>query len=193
MKKIASTIATIWRLSIPYFRSEDRWPGRILLAAVIAMELSLVALNVILNIWYNLFYNTLQDRNWNGFVRAILIFCALTAIYIVLAVYKTYLTQWLQIRWRRWMTQAYLQQVAQRCQPLSHAASWRYRRQSGSAHCRGHKVVRRLHAANRHRRVKFNRQLLFIRRHFVGSFPRKHRCICSVRKSRSPAIWCGLR
>src|SRR5262249_12912556 len=29
---------------------------------------------------------------------------------IVLAVYKTYLTQWLQIRWRRWMTQAYLQQ-----------------------------------------------------------------------------------
>jgi putative ATP-binding cassette transporter len=109
LKKIASTIATIWRLSIPYFRSEDRWPGRILLAAVIAMELSLVAVNVVLNLWYNRFYNTLQDRDWNAFVSAILFFCVLAAIYIVLAVYKTYLTQWLQIRWRRWMTQAYLQ------------------------------------------------------------------------------------
>jgi vitamin B12/bleomycin/antimicrobial peptide transport system ATP-binding/permease protein len=110
LKKIASTIATIWRLSVPYFNSEDRWPGRILLAAVIAMELSLVAVNVILNLWYNRFYNTLQDRDWNAFISAILFFCVLAATYIVLAVYKTYLTQWLQIRWRRWMTQAYLQQ-----------------------------------------------------------------------------------
>ncbi len=110
MKKIASTIATVWRLSVPYFRSEDRWPGRILLAAVIAMELALVAVNVVLNLWYNRFYNALQDRNWNSFISLILFFCALAAVYIVLAVYKTYLTQWLQIRWRRWMTQRYLQQ-----------------------------------------------------------------------------------
>jgi vitamin B12/bleomycin/antimicrobial peptide transport system ATP-binding/permease protein len=110
LKKIASTIATVWRLSIPYFRSEDRWPGRILLAAVIVMELALVAVNVILNLWYNRFYNALQDRNWNAFISLILFFCALAAVYIVLAVYKTYLNQWLQIRWRRWMTQTYLQQ-----------------------------------------------------------------------------------
>ena len=110
MKRLASTIAAIWRLSVPYFYSEDRWPGRILLAAVIAMELSLVALNVILNLWYNRFYNTLQDRNWSAFISAILFFCVLAATYIVLAVYKTYLTQWLQIRWRRWMTQTYLRQ-----------------------------------------------------------------------------------
>ena len=110
MNSLASTIATIWRLSMPYFRSEDRWPGRILLAGVIAMELSIVALQVILNLWYNRFYNTLQDRDWNGFVRAILFFCVLAAIYTVVAVYQTYLNQWLQIRWRRWMTQTYLRQ-----------------------------------------------------------------------------------
>jgi vitamin B12/bleomycin/antimicrobial peptide transport system ATP-binding/permease protein len=110
VRRLALTIADIWRLSIPYFRSDDRWPGRILLAAVIAMELALVAVNVVLNLWYNRFYNTLQDRDWNAFISAILFFCVLAAIYIVLAVYKTYLTQWLQIRWRRWMTQTYLQQ-----------------------------------------------------------------------------------
>jgi putative ATP-binding cassette transporter len=110
VKKLASTIATIWRLSIPYFRSDDRWAGRILLGAVIVIELSLVAMQVILNEWYNRFYNTLQDHNWDAFVSAILFFCVLAAVYTVLAVYQLYLTQWLQIRWRRWMTQTYLHQ-----------------------------------------------------------------------------------
>jgi vitamin B12/bleomycin/antimicrobial peptide transport system ATP-binding/permease protein len=110
LKRLLSTLATIWQLSVPYFRSEDRWPGRILLAAVIGIELSMVAITVVLNQWYNGFYNTLQDRNWDGFVRYILVFCALAAVYTVFAVYQTYLNRWLQIRWRRWMTQTYLRQ-----------------------------------------------------------------------------------
>ncbi len=110
MKRLASTLATIWRLSVPYYRSEDRWAGRVLLAAVIGIELSLVALTVILNQWYNRFYNTLQDRNWDAFVNALLFFCAIAAIWTVLAVYQNYLNLWLQIRWRRWMTQTYLRQ-----------------------------------------------------------------------------------
>ena len=110
MKRLAATFATIWRLSIPYFRSEDRWPGRILLGAVVGIELSIVAITVILNQWYNRFYNTLQDHNWPAFISAILFFCVLAAIYTVLAVYQNYLNLWLQIRWRRWMTQTYLRQ-----------------------------------------------------------------------------------
>ena len=108
VKNLVSTIATIWRLSLPYFRSEDRWPARILLAAVVTLELSIVGIQVILNQWYNRFYNTLEDRDWNAFVSAILFFCVLAAIYTVVAVYQVYLNQWLQIRWRRWMTQNYL-------------------------------------------------------------------------------------
>jgi putative ATP-binding cassette transporter len=34
----------------------------------------------------------------------------LAAVFTVLAVYQNYLNQWLQIRWRRWMTQTYLRQ-----------------------------------------------------------------------------------
>ena len=110
MKNFVSTIAVVWRLSTPYFRSEDRWPGRLLLGGVIAVELTMVALQVILNQWYNRFYNTLQDHDWNGFVSAVVFFCGLAAVYTVVAVYQTYLNQWLQIRWRRWMTQTYLRQ-----------------------------------------------------------------------------------
>jgi len=110
VKRLAATLATIGRIALPYFRSEDRWPGRILLGSVIGLELSVVAIHVILNYWYNGFYNTLQDRNWSGFVQYILFFCVLATIYTVVVVYQNYLNLWLQIRWRRWMTQTYLRQ-----------------------------------------------------------------------------------
>jgi vitamin B12/bleomycin/antimicrobial peptide transport system ATP-binding/permease protein len=108
VSRLASTLAIIFRLARPYFFSEDRWAGRVLLTAVIVIELSIVAINVMLNQWNNRFYNALQERNWDTFVSELLFFCALAGTYIVLAVYKLYLNQWLQIRWRRWMTQQYL-------------------------------------------------------------------------------------
>ena len=108
MSRLLSTLAIIWRLARPYFFSEDRWAGRVLLGTVIAIELSVVAINVMLNQWNNRFYNALQERNWDAFIYEIGFFCVLAAIYIVLAVYQLYLNQWLQIRWRRWMTQHYL-------------------------------------------------------------------------------------
>ena len=108
MSGLMSTLAIVWRIAIPYFRSEDRWAGRVLLAAVILIELGLVSINVLLNQWNNRFYNALQERNWDAFVSELLYFCVLAAIFIVLAVYQLYLNQWLQIRWRRFMTSRYL-------------------------------------------------------------------------------------
>jgi putative ATP-binding cassette transporter len=105
---LLSTLAIIWRLARPYFSSEDRWAGRTLLAAVIAIELSTVTIAVLINQWNARFYNALQDRNWDTFVSELLFFCGLAATFVVLAAYQLYLNQWLQIRWRRWMTKQYL-------------------------------------------------------------------------------------
>ena len=109
MRGMFSTLAIIWRLASPYFRSEDRWAGRVLLAAVIAIELAIVGINVLLNSWNNSFYNALQDKNWDAFVYQLGYFCVLATAYIFLAVYQLYLNQWLQIRWRRWLTRTYLE------------------------------------------------------------------------------------
>ena len=103
-----STLAIVWRIASPYFYSEDRWAGRILLAAVVAIELSIVGLNVLLNSWNNAFYNALQDKDWDAFVYQLGYFCVLATAFILLAVYQHYLNQWLQIRWRRWLTETYL-------------------------------------------------------------------------------------
>ena len=110
MTRFLTTLATIWRLAIPYFRSEDRWPGRLLLGAIISMELGVVGISVLINQWNARFYNALQDRNWDNFVSELLFFCMLAAVFIVVRVYQLYLNQWLQIRWRRWMTERYVGQ-----------------------------------------------------------------------------------
>ncbi|MGC1993341.1 MAG: ABC transporter ATP-binding protein/permease [Pseudolabrys sp.] len=108
MRGLSSTLAIVWRIASPYFYSEDRWAGRILLAAVVAIELSIVGLNVLLNSWNNAFYNALQDKDWDAFVYQLGYFCVLATAFILLAVYQLYLNQWLQIRWRRWLTETYL-------------------------------------------------------------------------------------
>src|ERR1700716_1248029 len=108
VNNIRSTLAAVWRIAAPYFRSEDKWAGRGLLAAVIAIELAVVFLNVLFNRWNNAFYNALQERNQAVFTYQIGYFCVLAAFWIGLKVYQLYLNQWLQIRWRRWMTDRYL-------------------------------------------------------------------------------------
>jgi vitamin B12/bleomycin/antimicrobial peptide transport system ATP-binding/permease protein len=108
VNNIRSTLATVWRIAAPYFRSEDKWAGRGLLAAVIAIELMVVFLTVLFNRWNNVFYNALQEHNQAVFTYQIGYFCVLAAFWIGLKVYQLYLNQWLQIRWRRWMTARYL-------------------------------------------------------------------------------------
>ncbi len=108
MKNIRATLAIVWRIAIPYFRSEDKWAGLGLLAAVVAMELALVAINVLVNQWQNRFYSALQAYDLDQFVREIWIFLGLAFTFVALAVYKLYLNLWLQIRWRQWLTRHYL-------------------------------------------------------------------------------------
>jgi putative ATP-binding cassette transporter len=108
VKKIRSTLAIVWRIAIPYFNSEDKTAGRLLLGSVIALQLASVGGDVLINAWRNRFYNALQEKDWDGFVREMIIFCVLAGVTVLLSVYQTYLTQWLQIRWRRWMTSRYL-------------------------------------------------------------------------------------
>jgi len=108
VNNIRSTLATVWRIAAPYFRSDDKLAGRTLLAAFVSTELTGVALDVLLNQWNNRFYNALQEKDWDSFVREIGVFSLLAACNVVVGIYQLYLNQWLQIRWRRWMTKRYL-------------------------------------------------------------------------------------
>lgn len=97
-----------WVLARPYWFSEERHSARALLAVIVALYLGIVFINVEINQWQNAFYNAIQDRNQPEFMRQLLKFGGLAAAYIVMAVYAFYLRQLLQIRWRRWLTERYL-------------------------------------------------------------------------------------
>ena len=109
MPRLRSTLATVWRLAHPYFFSEDRFAGRVLLAAVIAIELATIGINVLINQWNNAFYDAVQERNWDVFIWQLEYFTMLATCWVIFKVYQTYLQQWLLIRWRQWMTVQYLE------------------------------------------------------------------------------------
>lgn len=98
----------VWRLLKPYWISEEKWRARGLLAAVIVLALGLVYLNVLFNDWNRDFYNALENKDFAVFKQQLWRFSYLAFTYIVVAIYKIYLTQALEIRWRSWMTQHYM-------------------------------------------------------------------------------------
>jgi putative ATP-binding cassette transporter len=128
--RLGSVLLAAWRLAWPYFASERKWFARLLLAAIVALRLSLVGMSVILSYWNRAFYNALQEKDWDSFVSLLFLgrrnadgfmpgFCAVAALFILVAVYRTYLTQWLTIGWREWMTGRLQGQW------LTHHAYWR--------------------------------------------------------------------
>lgn len=101
-------LVRVWKLTKPFWVSEERWIARGLLAAVVALSLLLVYLQVLFNFWGNQFYNSLQERQEEDFWALIAYFCFLAACHIAVAVYANYLQSLLKLRWRRWLTEVYV-------------------------------------------------------------------------------------
>ncbi len=106
--RLRSFLRDLWRLTRPYWASEEKWIARGLLAAVVALDLGTVFVTVEINQWQASFFNALENKNQTEFMRLLGVFSALALSYIVMAVYQLYLTQMLQIKWRRWLTDRYL-------------------------------------------------------------------------------------
>jgi putative ATP-binding cassette transporter len=97
-----------WAMVRPYWWSEDRWAAWGLLLVVVALTVAMVYINVLFNQWNSAFFNALQERNQDAFLHQLFVVSWLVAIFILFAVYQTYLRQMLEIRWRRWLTERYL-------------------------------------------------------------------------------------
>jgi vitamin B12/bleomycin/antimicrobial peptide transport system ATP-binding/permease protein len=119
MPKLRPFLRDVWHLSRPYYRSEEKWSAWGLLLSIVSLRLLLVGMTVILSFWNREFFNSLQDKDFAAFFGLLFVyrrtpsgfmpgFCEIAAVYILVAVYYTYLSQWLQIRWRRWLTVRFL-------------------------------------------------------------------------------------
>ncbi len=108
MSTFRQFLRDLWSLTKPYWTSEDRGRAFLLLGVIVALNLGLVFINVLLNKWNAAFYDALQNKDYDEFVHQLYIFCGYAAVFILIAVYQIYLNQMLQIRWRRWLTENYL-------------------------------------------------------------------------------------
>ena len=106
----SNTLRQFWALIRAYWWSSEKVSARLLLFGVVALTLGMVFMNVQINLWQNQFFNALQDKNQPQFYRQLLRFVGLASVWVVMSVYAQYLTQTLQLRWRRWLTQEYLEE-----------------------------------------------------------------------------------
>jgi putative ATP-binding cassette transporter len=106
--RLRRLLPNAWAMIRPYWSSEDRWAGWGLLLVVIALSLGMVYINVLFSQWNNAFYNALQNKNQPDFVHQLIRVIWLVGLMMFFAVYQLYLSQMLQIRWRRWLTERYL-------------------------------------------------------------------------------------
>jgi len=98
----------LWRLTRPYWFSEDRWAARGLFAVVLGLTIGGVYLEVLFNSWNNDFYNALQEKDEATFWTQFGVFGWLAMLFIANFVATRYFSLWLQIRWRDWLTKRYV-------------------------------------------------------------------------------------
>jgi vitamin B12/bleomycin/antimicrobial peptide transport system ATP-binding/permease protein len=105
---LRSILRQALRVAMPYFRSEERWIACGLLLSIVSAQLALVGIAVATNYWRNAFFQTLQEKDWPGFLQQFWVYSIIGVGFILATVYQRYLTQWLTIRWRRWLTAKFL-------------------------------------------------------------------------------------
>ena len=118
MRRFGRFLADIWVLTVPYLRSEEKWSAWGLLLLVFGANFLLVRINVVLNLNGGAWVNALQQYDEASFFRLMLTyepnpdgpfgiipgFIPLLVLALIIWANGRYFRQWLEIRWRRWLT-----------------------------------------------------------------------------------------
>src|ERR1700682_3124498 len=97
-------LTAFWALAKPYWVSAQRAKGLTLLVTVVGLVLAMVWMEVQFNDWNRDFYNTFEQKDQAEFFRQLGRLALLAGTWIIMAVYRQYLQQMLQIEWRTWLT-----------------------------------------------------------------------------------------
>ena len=106
-------LRAFWALTKPYWVSDQRAKALTLLVTVVVLALAMVYMEVQFNYWNRDFYNTFENRDQAEFFRQLGKFGLLAVIWIVMAVYRLWFLQMLQIEWRTWLTDHFLKEWMQ--------------------------------------------------------------------------------
>lgn len=102
-------LAQVWSLAHPYWRSDEKRIAWLLLGLVVGLNYLIVEVAVLYSNWNRDFFNLMQNEEWNNFWNMLGQFVLIMAVYTVVDFTEEYLRRTLRIRWRRWLTHAFLQ------------------------------------------------------------------------------------
>ncbi len=103
-----SLLHEAWRIARVYWTSEEKWSACGLLGLIVAINLGNVYVCLQMNGWNRGFYNALQIFDSGELLRQLGWFFLIASSGVTLTVTALYFNQMLQIRWRRWLTEKYV-------------------------------------------------------------------------------------
>ena len=169
MDRVIVALRTFLTLALPYFRSEDRWRARALLAGVIGAELGLVYVAVTVIQWNARFFNALEARDWDGFKRELFVFGLHHARRDRRdRLRSTYFGQTLHHPLAALADRALRRDLDGGGPPLPPALRRQHGRQHPSAHRQRRAAVPPAHARARHRAAQQRGRAVLLRVHPVG-------------------------
>lgn len=105
---ITSGPYTGWQLIKAFWQSNQRFMAYVSFSVIMLMTVIIVGFDLVFNFWYKHFYDALQAYNMHDTVRLLGFFCILAFFWIVLQVYRFYISQLFGLRWRRWLTEQFI-------------------------------------------------------------------------------------
>jgi putative ATP-binding cassette transporter len=105
----------LWQLTRTYWASADARKGALLLAGAIVLELGAVYGNLRLSDAERGFMDALQDQQPAAFLTSMGVFAAVSAAVVLIAAYRIYLRQLVEIQWRRGVTTDYVDRWMNKC------------------------------------------------------------------------------
>ena len=98
------------RLARPFWTSEERGKAWGTAALLVILTLALVGISVVLVQLGGGIFDAIQNYDFKAFLRALELWSLGAFVFCLLGVYQSYVSMALNIRWRRWMTDHFLQQ-----------------------------------------------------------------------------------
>lgn len=103
-------LSQVWSLAKPYWQSDEKLIAWLLLGFVVGLNYLIVEVAVFYSNWNRDFFNLMQNKEWHNFWSMLGQFVLIMGIYTLVDLAEEYLRRTLRIRWRRWLTHAFLQQ-----------------------------------------------------------------------------------
>lgn len=95
-------------LSKGFWTSEKKWQAILLTVIIIGIQITYVSIMVNYNMWQKDFYNTIQGVDIDAFFYYLKFWPMYMAVFIFFDVNRNYLKQKLEIMWRTWLTDEYV-------------------------------------------------------------------------------------